>query len=66
MQELIKSLKVTDQEIEIITNEHKAYWIEKEKQMVIDAYDKGIVDGDCYGVHWDSTGKQYYNETFKQ
>ena len=42
---------------------NKEYWIEMEKQQIIDAYQSG--DGDAYNL--DATkqwGEEYYNETY--
>ena len=39
-----------------------SYFIEKEKQMIIDAYDMGF--NSYYTT--ERTAEQYYNETFKQ
>ena len=43
----------------------KMFWLEKEKQMIIDAYIKGQVKYAKTGVYG-QTGEQYYNENFKQ
>ena len=59
MQELIEKLVIMDDEIKIITNKPKSYWLEKEKQMVIDAYRKGQSTQR-------KTAHQYYNENYKQ
>jgi len=57
MQELIEQLELTIPEIRNGNAIDKLYWIEKEKQQIIDAYK-------CSS--WMSeTAKQYYKETFK-
>lgn len=68
MQELIEQLSRFFPEIKNGNAIDKAFWLEKEKEQIIDAYDSGasqIIDINECNKPKHNSAEQYYNETFK-
>ena len=59
--------RIVGQYLRSIVGDLKNSWLEKEKQMIIDTFNKGHEDWlhEQNGEHFD-TGENYYNQTFNK